>query len=39
MNKSERKYIFLVDDDEDDCLLFEDALREVGNDNGVANSK
>ncbi|MEO6685206.1 MAG: response regulator [Dyadobacter sp.] len=29
MNKIERKYIFLVDDDEDDCLLFEDALREV----------
>lgn len=25
----ERKYIFLVDDDEDDCLLFEDALREI----------
>lgn len=29
MNNIERKYIFLVDDDEDDCLLFEDALREV----------
>ncbi|GLU54631.1 response regulator [Dyadobacter frigoris] len=29
MKKIERKYIFLVDDDEDDCLLFEDALREV----------
>jgi CheY-like chemotaxis protein len=29
MNKGARKYIFLADDDEDDCLLFEDALREV----------
>ena len=29
MSEIERKYIFLVDDDEDDCLLFEDALREV----------
>jgi CheY-like chemotaxis protein len=28
MNKS-AKYIFLADDDEDDCMLFEDALREV----------
>lgn len=29
MNEGTRKYIFLADDDEDDCLLFEDALREV----------
>lgn len=29
MNEGARKYIFLADDDEDDCLLFEDALREV----------
>ncbi|WP_159466953.1 response regulator [Dyadobacter sp. 3J3] len=29
MNNIERKYIFLVDDDEDDCLLFKDALKEV----------
>lgn len=29
MNEGARKYIFLADDDEDDCLLFEDVLREV----------
>ncbi|SEI60006.1 CheY chemotaxis protein or a CheY-like REC (receiver) domain [Dyadobacter koreensis] len=29
MSDNSRKYIFLADDDEDDCMLFEDALREV----------
>ena len=29
MNNNSKKYIFLADDDEDDCMLFEDALREV----------
>lgn len=29
MQEGGRKFIFLADDDEDDCLLFEDALREV----------
>lgn len=29
MGANARKYIFLADDDEDDCLLFEDALREI----------
>ena len=29
MNSPINKSIFLADDDEDDCLLFEDALREV----------
>lgn len=29
MNQHSRKLIFLADDDEDDCLLFGDALREV----------
>jgi CheY-like chemotaxis protein len=31
MADNNRKYIFLADDDEDDCMLFEDALREVDN--------
>lgn len=30
MNKKPSKSIFLADDDADDCMLFEDALREVG---------
>ena len=29
MNIKANKSIFLADDDEDDCILFEDALREV----------
>ncbi len=29
MGEAKRKSIFLADDDEDDCILFEDALREV----------
>jgi CheY-like chemotaxis protein len=29
MATNDRKYIFLADDDEDDCMLFEDALKEV----------
>ena len=29
MNSKVNKSIFLADDDEDDCMLFEDALREV----------
>jgi len=31
MNKKPNKSIFLADDDADDCMLFEDALREVSN--------
>lgn len=29
MNDNIKKYILLADDDEDDCMLFEDALKEV----------
>lgn len=29
MNFTKNKSIFLADDDEDDCMLFEDALREI----------
>jgi CheY-like chemotaxis protein len=31
MNAMKNKSIFLADDDADDCMLFEDALREVSN--------